>query len=239
MTNKLVVNEIFRSIDGEVHGCIGGQGSWSIFIRLQKCNLQCKWCDTGYAQTVYDGENELRSMTIDKIIAQVIDESCNRKINKITITGGEPLLQLYPLDLLISSLNKLGFKISVETNGSVSPPANSSLWPSHLVNSWIVDYKLPSSGMLGKMLPLDAELWGLLGDKDFIKFVVADESDFIMALSIVGTIRWSNVNNNKVNFAMSPCLGFAQRPKELLMLMEKYEFFPHVSIQIHKLIDIK
>ena len=50
MNNKLNVQAIFNSIDGEANG-FGGAGELTTFIRLKGCNLSCSYCDTKYAQS--------------------------------------------------------------------------------------------------------------------------------------------------------------------------------------------
>jgi organic radical activating enzyme len=42
---RLVVNEIFHSIQGESRHA----GRPCVFVRLTGCNLRCVWCDTAYA----------------------------------------------------------------------------------------------------------------------------------------------------------------------------------------------
>lgn len=100
---NLIVNEIFSAIQGEGPAV----GMPTIFVRLSKCNLSCKWCDTKY-------HTEGKTMTIE----QVIKEIQKLKIKDITFTGGEPLLQEKGLGEL---MDKLGDKYyySIETNGTI------------------------------------------------------------------------------------------------------------------------
>ena len=49
MNRNLMVQAIFRSLDGEENG-YAGAGQPSVFIRLRGCNLRCAYCDTAYAQ---------------------------------------------------------------------------------------------------------------------------------------------------------------------------------------------
>ena len=60
-TDRLKVNEIFRSIQGE--GTRAGLAC--TLVRLSGCNLQCAWCDTRYAWT------EGQDMTLDAVMAEV------------------------------------------------------------------------------------------------------------------------------------------------------------------------
>lgn len=100
--NVFQVCEIFYSIQGE--GLM--QGVPSILIRLQGCNLNCKWCDTNTSDFVLMSKND--------ILAQFKMFSCKNVI----ITGGEPTL-LEELNELIIFLKSNGFHITVETNATI------------------------------------------------------------------------------------------------------------------------
>jgi len=83
------VVEKFISINGE------GQrsGELAVFIRLAKCNLRCNYCDTMWANE----ENvTVTPMTKEDIYNYILDS----KVKNITLTGGEPLLDLKVKDLI-------------------------------------------------------------------------------------------------------------------------------------------
>lgn len=107
--SQLRIAEIFSSIQGE--------GLWtgtpSIFVRVSGCNLRCSWCDTPYAS--WDPEGPVRQ--IPEIAQEVIDLS-NNEAKHVVLTGGEPLL-FPPLVELADTLSKRGFKITVETAGTI------------------------------------------------------------------------------------------------------------------------
>lgn len=102
---KLIVNEIFYSLQGE-----GGRvGEASIFIRLTKCNLACTFCDTDFA----DGDD----MSLNEIYS-VIEKYAGKWI---IWTGGEPTLQLR--DEHLQYFKDRGYKQAIETNGTRSVPS--------------------------------------------------------------------------------------------------------------------
>ncbi len=103
---KLMVNEIFHSIQGESTRA----GFRSIFIRVTGCNLNCSFCDTDYAK---NGGNIL---SINDILNEVKKIG---KVNHITLTGGEPLLQAESLTLMKELIN-MDYSINLETNGSIN-----------------------------------------------------------------------------------------------------------------------
>ena len=101
---KLIVNEIFYSLQGE-----GGRvGKPSIFIRLSKCNLRCSFCDTEF--------DSGKEMTLDEILNEIAEFGCKW----IVWTGGEPTLQL--TDEMVSFFKVRGFLQAIETNGTRKVP---------------------------------------------------------------------------------------------------------------------
>lgn len=101
---KLIVNEIFYSLQGE-----GGRvGEPSIFIRLTKCNLACSFCDTDFA----DGDE----MSLDEILNVISKFPCKW----IIWTGGEPTIQLN--NEYLAFFKEHGYKQAIETNGTKPVP---------------------------------------------------------------------------------------------------------------------
>ena len=103
---KYKVNEIFLSLQGEGYWT----GTPMVFLRLSGCNLSCPFCDTDFSS--------FTEMTADEIVAEVLRLA--GECRKVCITGGEPLLQLD--DELIMALHTAGFRIHLETNGTLDAP---------------------------------------------------------------------------------------------------------------------
>jgi 7-carboxy-7-deazaguanine synthase len=88
MSDTLVVNEIFLSVQGESTFA----GLPCIFIRLTACNLRCSYCDTAYAFS------EGRKLPVAAILARVQELAApyraegGRRLPLVELTGGEPLL---------------------------------------------------------------------------------------------------------------------------------------------------
>lgn len=157
----LKINEIFYSIQGESTFT----GLPFVFVRLTGCNLRCRYCDTRYAY------EEGRQMEIGEVIDHVVRFNCKR----VTITGGEPLLQTETPDL-ISQLIHDGYVVSVETNGSLDISGLDRRCTK------VVDIKCPSSGMQDHNLLSNI---GRLGNQDQLKFIIADRKDFEFASGII------------------------------------------------------
>lgn len=232
------VQSIFRSLDGEANGYQNG-GQPCTFIRLRGCNLRCKWCDTTYAQSL--GGDEGTEMTVDEVVGQVKDF-------KVTITGGEPLYQRNEVSTLIGRLLQGWREISIETNGSIRLVSNGLCYLPRNKNSehgsvrFVLDYKLPSSGMEQHM-EMD---WNtkVLQPEDVVKFVVADETDF-ERMHQVYIERWGQ-QGCKAKIAISPAISITPQGPDLrwaTILAEKVVDLSlkmghpvQYSLQIHKVL---
>lgn len=108
----LEVQEIFPTLQGE--GVYTGHPS--VFLRLGGCNLTCNFCDTEF--------ETYQEMPIEDILAKIDELSRNKNgdISKrlIVITGGEPFRQ--PIEKICNKLIELGYKIQIETNGTLYRP---------------------------------------------------------------------------------------------------------------------
>jgi len=219
----MIVNEIFRSIDGEAN--FYGQGILTTFIRLQGCNVRCAFCDTMYSQGPYDKDGT--SMSINEIYEKV----CKLGNDKVTITGGEPLFQLDDAATLARKLLRSGTKVTIETNGTIMIPKIGNV-------GWVVDFKLPSSGVTDKMC---MEIFPELGEKDIIKFVISDKSDFDKAMHVIasGALGITKPRNKRPRFAFSPILHRLEPVKLLnwMMMADLQDSF--LSVQVHKLLSVK
>lgn len=216
------VNEIFLSVSGECGQFL--QGSWCMFIRLAGCNLRCSWCDTARAQ-----DSDLPGAARNMTVRQVVEEVEQARVNRVIITGGEPLLQDETLDL-IEHLWENMFLVQVETNGSIVPPP--------LLNAeatWVVDYKLPSSGMTSRMMPLS--YFKKLPEGSWVKFVIADQRDYEKARELIADFDYGGWSGCHLAFSACPP---GMTHAELFRLM-KADALTNVllNVQIHKLACLK
>jgi 7-carboxy-7-deazaguanine synthase (Cx14CxxC type) len=117
------VKECFLTLQGE-----GVQsGSRAVFLRFAGCNLwsgreqdrasaQCNFCDTDFVGTDGEGGGKFRKAeALADHVEQLWGEAGERRL--VVITGGEPMLQLDPA--LVDALHARGFRIAVETNGTL------------------------------------------------------------------------------------------------------------------------
>lgn len=158
---RLRVNEIFYSLQGESTRA----GLPCVLVRLTGCQMRCRWCDTEHS--FYEG----RWMSLQEIIEEVAGYDCPL----VELTGGEPLLQPAALPLLAALCDR-GFEVLLETGGGidiggVDPRVRR-----------VVDVKCPGSG------EVEGNRWenlDLLGERDELKFVLADERDYLWARDLV------------------------------------------------------
>ena len=184
------VIEIFASIDGEG----SRQGLLTTFLRLHDCNIRCSYCDTTYS---YGIDSIFTEMTVAEV-ADVIESLGN---HRITITGGEPLLQEAAVVELIDELNRRKAETMQDnTSGQAGSTCiididkfdkremlNNSLYdfnietngtiiPTfHRDNVWFTyDYKTPSSLAEESM---NIDIFKVATERDLIKFVVGSPED--------------------------------------------------------------
>ncbi len=203
----LQVTEIFASIQGETSYV----GLPFAFVRLTGCNLRCRYCDTTYA---YEGGEEFS-------LKEVVSRVELFGIPRVTVTGGEPLLQPDAFRLVEAFLDR-GFTVLVETNGTV-PLA--SLDPRAVK---VMDVKCPGSGEDRKTL---WENFSALTPIDEVKFVIASEEDYRYAKEIIG--RYCA----KASFSvlLSPAFGFLA-PEKLAGWMVGDGLSARFQLQLHKLV---
>ena len=117
------VKEIFLTLQGE-----GVQsGSRAVFLRFAGCNLwsgrekdraeaQCSFCDTDFVGTDGPGGGKFED---SKALADSVESAWGGQVEGrlVVITGGEPMLQLDAP--LIDALHERGFRVAIETNGTL------------------------------------------------------------------------------------------------------------------------
>jgi len=206
---SLKVNEIFYSIQGESSFA----GRPCVFIRLSGCNLRCAYCDTQYA---YEAGNE---MDIKDILDKISVYNCRL----VEVTGGEPLVQKETPELVRQLLDK-GYKVLLETNGSM----DISIIDKQCIR--IVDIKCPSSGEKDSN---DLDNLKRLGNKDELKFVIADRADYDYAKEILELVYGICPGSVAVHF--SPCFGKMDIRKLSHWILEDF-LDVRLNLQLHKLI---
>jgi len=117
------VKDCFLTLQGE-----GVQaGSRAVFLRFAGCNLwsgreqdrasaQCNFCDTDFVGTDGEGGGKFTSAeALANHVEALWGEGRDGRL--VVITGGEPMLQLD--ERLVDALHRRGFRVAVETNGTL------------------------------------------------------------------------------------------------------------------------
>jgi 7-cyano-7-deazaguanosine (preQ0) biosynthesis protein QueE len=177
----LTVNEVFGpTIQGEGPSA----GHRAGFLRLGRCNESCSWCDEpqSWDWSKFDPAVELRERTTADLLAELDAMD----VDLVVITGGEPLLQQRQLATLIDACRDRGWRVEVETNGTIVPTLP--------VTQWNVSPKLENAGMTleRRYRPDVLRAFEATGRAAF-KFVVTDPVELNEVQAIVDDCGLSNV----------------------------------------------
>ena len=201
----MIVNEIYQSIQGESTYA----GRPCVFVRTTGCNLRCRWCDTEHAFEAGD----------EKPLDAILDEVRGFECPLVEVTGGEPLLQIESFSLIRALLDE-GYLVLVETSGAI---AIDQVDPRAVI---ILDVKCPGSGMSATMR---WENLNRLKEKDEVKFVIADETDYHWAKTVLQ--EYPSLREKIIHF--SPVFG-EMEPRQLAEWILRDRLPVRLQMQIHK-----
>jgi len=167
------IQSIFYSLSGETTS----MGARTLFIRCKGCNLRCSYCDTSYAWNV----QPINEVNLEDELPKMLE---GKNIRYVVLTGGEPLLQFSGFDILLLSDLIIKYNpetiLQIETNGSITIPKPMKIKQLRRIE-YVMDVKLPSSGMFDKM---NLDNLKLLSTHDQVKFVIGSHEDLDVALDI-------------------------------------------------------
>lgn len=136
----------------EVWNTIQGEGPFAgcpaTFVRLAGCNFQCTLCDTDYTSS-------RQAISLLELVTQ-IRSLCASGL--VVVTGGEPFRQ--NINKLVEVLLGYGYKVQVETNGSLTLPTFP--WKEATV---VVS---PKSGLVHPEIRQHAHAWKFVVEHDQI-----------------------------------------------------------------------
>jgi organic radical activating enzyme len=118
------IKDVFLTVQGEGSRA----GEQSVFVRFSGCNLWdgipehrhlgkgacARWCDTDFA---HGQQTELKKLL--HVMDALWPKPLSGGMRWCVLTGGEPLLQVE--SVLLLRLRDAGWRIAIETNGSVVP----------------------------------------------------------------------------------------------------------------------
>lgn len=176
----LLVSELFESIQGEGPSA----GEPATFLRLARCNLHCRYCDTRYTWDFerYRFEDEVH----ERRILEVAEEVRRATAPRLVVTGGEPLMQQRGLGVLLGALPPTLF-VEVETNGTMAPEPPLA----ERIDQWNVSPKLSNGGDPEALRIRPAALAALLATgRAFLKLVVGGPPDLMEAEALIAGTGW-------------------------------------------------
>jgi 7-carboxy-7-deazaguanine synthase len=142
---SLDVHSVFYTIQGE--GPL--VGTPAVFVRLAGCNLQCPGCDTEYTSgrvtmPFHEILAWVRSVYVPYAHADFVTPL-------IVISGGEPFRQ--DIAPFIAFLVQLGYRVQIETNGTLGPSADDMpVWEAWTCTESVYVVCSPKAGKVNKNL---------------------------------------------------------------------------------------
>ncbi len=175
---KAKVVEVFRSVQGEGKYI----GAAQVFVRFAGCNLNCSWCDASHARDM--NAPGLLEYTPEDLWVKV--EKLWMGCHSVSITGGEPLVQVDFLKEFLPILKIYKIKVFLETNGTLSDALHAIIDDVDIVS---MDVKLPTStggvAMWDEHVKFLRTAWG----KDvYIKAVISNSTqmeDMVRAVEMI------------------------------------------------------
>jgi len=175
--------------------------------------MRCVWCDSEYTFT--GGER----LSFEEIFQKLEDFGCKL----VEVTGGEPLAQKAVFPFITELLDK-NYEVLVETGGYVSTEKVDER------AKLILDVKCPASGESERNHW--ANLERLNGEKDEVKFVIADLSDWEFAKNI---IEKHDLQNCTKEILISPVFGI-ENLREIAETVSRSGLKVRLNLQLHKYI---
>jgi 7-carboxy-7-deazaguanine synthase len=237
------ISEIFESVMGEGVGV----GRPAVFIRLGGCNLTCSYCDTGYARRPSDSANlyvgaessELTNPVACDDVVRLVGTSFG-PVPTAVITGGEPLVQAGAVGEIASGLRRAGYKIHLETNGTLAGEFDAI---KRSVDFTSMDIKLPSSqegrGLWGEHRAFLREMDGVAGAAKVVVTGDAGDDEVADAVHLVAEA------NPFLPFLLQPefrggkpAVG-GERLMQLRALASRKLHDVRISVQIHKVMGLR
>lgn len=206
--DQIRIHEIYESIQGESTFA----GLPCTFVRLSRCNLRCRWCDTPQA---FEGGTQLPR-------AEVLEKALSFGTPLVELTGGEPLLQPGAIPLL-QELCDSGRAVLLETSGErdisgVDPRVHR-----------IMDLKAPGSDESHRNRWENIEH---LSQRDEVKVVLSDRADYDWAKAVIQEHDLAS----RVNAVLLSCVWGELDPKDLVQWVLEDRLPVRVQMQMHKLI---
>jgi len=226
------ITEIFSSVQGEGPR----MGERQIFIRFESCHMECAYCD--------EGSRLGRSMSLPDVLKDVNEiEKSSGPHRVVSLTGGEPLLQVGFLKCLCRELKRQHYQILLETSGVLWKSFSKVVRDCDII---AMDLKLPSVTRQRDFLEEHRKFLRFAKSKEAYVKVVASRkvshSEYEKHIRMVASVA-----PGLTVFLQPMSCGKAAIPRpELIHLLLKLQrigakWLPDIrlGIQLHKLINVR
>lgn len=117
-------HEVIYMTKGYIHsietcGTVDGPGLRYV-IFLQGCPMRCQYCHNPDTWEMNKGDE----MTVEEVLKSFYHNTAFYKTGGVTVTGGEPMMQMDFLIELFTELHAGGFHTCIDTSGIVFQPDN-------------------------------------------------------------------------------------------------------------------
>ncbi len=179
--SKARITEVFHSIQGEGKYT----GYEQVFVRFFECNMHCVWCDTPHS--IGDTTRHYKEYGLEELMAEI--QGLWPGCDSVSLTGGEPLMQVDFIQMLLPLLKQEKMAIYLETNGVLNHRLETIIDNVDIV---AMDFKLPSSTGCRPYWEEHESFLKVARRKDvFIKAVVSKETfrdDVVYAAQLIASI---------------------------------------------------
>jgi len=223
--------EMFQSIQGEGKYA----GIKQVFLRFFECNIHCSWCDT--PNSIGDTVRHYEEMTVEDVMSAI--RTLKSGCQSVSLTGGEPLLQVDFIKALLPELKKEGLKNYLETNGILPQELSRIIGQ---VDTISMDFKLPSSTKCQPFWKEHEEFLRLAVERDvFIKAVITSDTatdDMLRSTELVAKI------DPNILFILQPNTyelknGVMKRCLELQEICQQRLTNVRILPQVHKFMKLR
>jgi len=226
------IEEVFNSIQGEgTHA-----GTRQVFVRFQKCQLHCAYCDTPRSRSITDScRIERTSGTGDfysvnnpvnrDVLIGTIQKLWTPSTRHISLTGGEPLMHADFIRELDTE-----FPLYLETNSGIPDEARKL---KDVISVASCDIKLPehdSTRHYDELLKNELETIAIFNDsvETFVKIVVLPETTIASLSEAVNGIA-----------LIDPGIPFILQPVTSKMQVKTEQLFELMDFAAEKLKDVR
>ena len=217
----LNINQVVNSVHGELPFI----GAPCTIIRLQGCNLACKYCDT----------KESISSTVGRMysVGDLVDWVKTYGMKDVLITGGEPLLQKEDVVLLCQNLEGEN-RIVIETNGTVPIPIKLFELETHIV----MDYKTFRLTPAQRAV-LDENIDKLASYGGWLKFVLDKPFEEVKGSKILDTLKMiSRLEEVHIIISFTNKLFFQSWMPFIQELSRTSLSEIRMQVQMHKIVEV-